>query len=102
MVDTEQTTMQLIIHSGNARALAYEAFELALTDDFAAAAAKLRDASQEISKAHAQQTALIQNEAAGNGVPPTLLLVHGQDHLMTAMVEINLIERLVRMLEVRR
>ncbi|HWI60282.1 MAG TPA: PTS lactose/cellobiose transporter subunit IIA [Symbiobacteriaceae bacterium] len=102
MVDLEQTTMQLIIHSGNARSLAYEAFDLALENDFAAAGAKLREASQELSRAHGTQTALIQNEAAGNGVPLTLLLVHGQDHLMTAMTEINLIERLVRMMERRK
>lgn len=102
MVDLEQVSMYLIIHSGNARSLAYEAFDLALTGDFPAAAAKLAEATAEIGQAHAQQTQLIQNEAAGHGVPPTLLLVHGQDHLMTAMVEVNLIERLVRMLEVRR
>ncbi|HYF94883.1 MAG TPA: PTS lactose/cellobiose transporter subunit IIA [Symbiobacteriaceae bacterium] len=102
MVDLEQSTMQLIIHSGNARSLAYEAFDLALAGDFAAAGEKLREASAEISRAHAQQTALIQNEAAGKGVPITLLLVHGQDHLMASMTELNLIERLVKMLELRK
>lgn len=102
MVDLEQTTMQLIIHSGNARALAYEAFDLALAGDYAAAAAKIHEASDEIRSAHSQQTALIQDEAAGRGASPTLLLVHGQDHLMTAITEINLIERLIKVLEVRR
>ena len=102
MVDLERTTMHLIIHSGNARACAYEAFELGMAGDFSAAAAKLKEAQDEISQAHAHQSTLIQNEAAGTGVPPTLLLVHGQDHLMTAMTEINLIERLIRVLEVRR
>lgn len=102
MVDLEQTTMQLIIHSGNARALAYEAFDLALAGDHPAAASKIRAASEEISQAHSQQTALIQDEAAGRGVTPSLLLVHGQDHLMTAITEINLMERLIKVLEVRR
>ena len=91
--------MLLIVHSGNARSLAYEAFELALTGESAAAAAKLQEASQEIRRAHAQQTDLIQSEAAGNGVPPNLLLVHAQDHLMTAMTEVNLIERLIRVVD---
>jgi cellobiose PTS system EIIA component len=102
MVEHEQATMQLIIHSGNARTLAYEAFDVALAGDFAGAAAKLREANEEISRAHAQQTTMIQQEAAGTGVPPTLLLVHGQDHLMTALAELNLMERLIRVLEVRR
>lgn len=102
MVELEQTSMLLIVHGGNARSLAYEAFELAMAGDFAGAAAKLKEASAEIGRAHALQTSLIQNEAAGNCVTPNLLLIHSQDHLMTAMAEINLIERLIRVLEVRR
>lgn len=102
MVDLEQTAMLLIVHSGNARSSAYEAFEMAATGDFAAAAVKMREANGEISKAHAQQTTLIHNEAAGNGAPLTLLLVHAQDHLMAAITEINLMERLIRVLELRK
>jgi len=102
MGDLEQVAMQLIIHSGNARSAAYEAFELAATGDFAAAAQKLKDATGELGRAHAQQTSMIQDEAAGRGVPLSLLLVHAQDHLMAAMTEINLIERLVRVLELRK
>lgn len=101
-MEVEQVSMHLIVYSGNARSLAYEAFDLALAGDHAGAAAKLKEAGEEIGRAHAQQTELIQSEAAGNGVPPNLLLIHSQDHLMTAMAEINLIERLLRVLEVRR
>lgn len=102
LVALEQTSMQIILHSGNARTLAYEAFDLALAGEYQPAQARLREASAELSRAHAQQTALIQGEAAGQGVTPTLLLIHSQDHLMTAMVEINMMEKLVRMMEARR
>lgn len=102
MVEMEQTTMLLILHSGNARSLAYEAFDLALAGDYAAAAAKLQEAQAEIGRAHAQQTALIQNEAAGMSIPPTLLMMHAQDHLMTAMAEVNLTERMIKLMQVRR
>jgi cellobiose PTS system EIIA component len=102
MVDLEQTAMLLIVHAGNARSLAYDGFELASAGDFAGAALKLREATAEIGLAHAEQTALIQAEAAGRGAPLTLLMVHAQDHLMTAMTEVNLIERLIRILELKR
>jgi PTS system cellobiose-specific IIA component len=102
MAELEQLAMALIIHSGNARTCAYEAFELAMAGDFAGAAAKLKEAAAELSQAHAQQTNLIQDEAQGKGVAPSLLLVHAQDHLMTAVTEVNLIERLIRIVEVRR
>ena len=102
MVELEQTAMLLIVHSGNARAHAYEAFDLALSSDFATAKTKLQEATTELNLAHSTQTGLIQAEASGNGAPLSLLLVHAQDHLMSAMVELNLMERLIRMMEVRR
>lgn len=102
MVELEQTAMLLIVHSGNARSHAYEAFDLALGNDYPAAKAKLQEATAELNLAHATQTGLIQAEASGNGAPLSLLLVHAQDHLMSAMVEINLMERLIRMMEARR
>ena len=101
MVELEQTTMLLIIHSGNARSLAYEAFDVALAGDYDAAASKLQEAHAELGQAHTHQTGLIQNEAAGRSVTPTLLLIHAQDHLMTAMAEVNLTERMVKLMQVR-
>lgn len=101
-MDLEQNAMHLILHGGNARSLAYEAFDRAVDGDFTGAAGKLREAADELRRAHAEQAALIQREAAGEPVPLNLLLVHGQDHLMTAMAEVNLMERLIRVLEVRR
>lgn len=101
-MDLEQNAMHLILHGGNARSLAYEAFDLAAGGDFTGAAARLKEATEELRRAHAGQAALIQREAAGEPVTLNLLLVHGQDHLMTAMAEVNLIDRLIRVLEVRR
>ncbi|WP_256633609.1 PTS lactose/cellobiose transporter subunit IIA [Clostridioides difficile] len=36
-------------------------------------------------KAHKFQTELIQNEANGNKTEISVILIHAQDHLMTAM-----------------
>lgn len=103
MTDTlEQVSFRMILHGGSARSLAYEAFELAISGDFAGAHAKLKEAEQELGASHSEQMDLIQKEAQGQGVSPNLLLIHAQDHLMTAMAEVNLVERLIRVLEVRR
>lgn len=102
MEGLEQASFQLIVHAGNARSLAYEAFELAAGGDFEGARAKLREAEVELGVSHREQMELIQREAAGNGVQPTLLLIHAQDHQMTAMAEVNLIERMIRVLEAKR
>jgi PTS system cellobiose-specific IIA component len=49
--------------------------------------------------AHKTQTKLIQAEL--NGVPSekTLLMIHAQDHLMTAMSEQKLIEHMIRIVK---
>jgi cellobiose PTS system EIIA component len=102
METVEQVSFHLIVHSGNARSLAYEAFELAVLGNFEGARAQLKVAEAEMGLAHKQQVEMIQLEAQGNPVAPTLLLVHAQDHVMTAMAEVNMMERLVRVLEIRR
>lgn len=102
MESMEQVAFHLIVHSGSARSLAFEAFDLAAGGDFAGAQAKLKEAQAEMGRAHQHQTDLIQAEAGGKPVQPTLLLIHAQDHLMTAMSELNLTERLIKVLELRR
>lgn len=97
----EQAAFSLILKSGDARSLGYEAFEFAMAGDFAAAKQKLQEAEEQLSEAHKAQVELIQKEAQGEGVPPNLVLIHAQDHLMTAMAELNLLERIIRVLEVK-
>jgi cellobiose PTS system EIIA component len=49
--------------------------------------------------AHQLQTKLIQAELNGALKEKTLLLIHAQDHLMTAMSEQKLIERMIRIIK---
>jgi PTS system cellobiose-specific IIA component len=93
----EEIIFAIILHAGNARAEAYEALRAAQAGDFAAASVHLKQADAEIGDAHRTQADLIQQEAQGGKVPVTLLFVHAQDHLMTAMAEKNLIENMVEM-----
>ncbi|MDF2568720.1 MAG: phosphotransferase system lactose/cellobiose-specific subunit [Sporomusa sp.] len=94
---TEEVIFTIILHAGNARAEAYDALRAAQAGDFDKAAEHLRQAEAEVGAAHRAQADMIQQEAQGNKVDVTLLIVHAQDHLMTALSEKNLIENMVEM-----
>lgn len=94
---TETIIFEIILHAGNARAEAYEALNAAKAGDFEQAAKHLKQAEEEVGAAHKVQTEMIQQEAEGQKVEMSLLFVHAQDHLMTALAEKNLIEQMIDM-----
>ena len=54
-MDTEELTMaafEIILNSGNARAVVHEAFAAMREDNYELAAAKLQEANDELLKAH--------------------------------------------------
>ncbi|WP_059105656.1 PTS lactose/cellobiose transporter subunit IIA [Shouchella shacheensis] len=81
----EEISFQMILHAGNARSSAMEAIQSAKTGDFEAANKKIRDADKEFTQSHRFQTELLTKEAKGEVQSPSILLIHAQDHLMTAM-----------------
>ncbi len=80
-----ETVMGLIMHGGNAKSSAMEAIHAAKVGNFEEADRKLKDADKALINAHKSQTALLTREASGDSVELSLLLVHGQDHLMNAI-----------------
>lgn len=80
-----QLSFQLILHSGNARSFAMEAIQDAKKKDFHAAKQKLTESDKELSEAHKIQTKLLHLEAGGDQFTIPIILIHAQDHLMTAM-----------------
>ena len=80
-----QLAFDLVLHSGNARSLAMEALQEARQRNFKEARQKLTEADQELLKAHQTQTKLLHKEAGGEGFDIPLMMIHAQDHLMTAM-----------------
>jgi cellobiose PTS system EIIA component len=81
----EGISFQLILHAGNARSSSMEAIQLAKTGEFEEAAKKIAEADQSFLEAHHAQTSLLTKEANGESQALSILLVHAQDHLMTAM-----------------
>lgn len=96
---TEKVIMELVVNSGNARSTAMEGIALARDGKIMEARQKLTDAHSQILKAHEFQTELVSKEAGGNPVPMSLIMSHGQDHLMTAMVVIDLAEEFINVYE---
>ena len=99
-IELNQVAMQIILHSGSAKTLADEAFQLAKEKKFKEAYAKMEQAETEgLLKAHQAQTLVIQEEARGLAHAPSLLFTHAQDHLMTTMCEVSQIKRLIELYE---
>lgn len=95
--ELQTLSFQIILHAGNARSTAMEALKLAKTDKFQEAWNKLNEADVEFTKAHKIQTNLLQNEAKGEKNELSLILVHAQDHLMTAMTVRDLANEMIDM-----
>lgn len=96
----EELAMQLILHGGNARGLAYEALDHAENYEFAEADKLLQQANDEFLEGHKYQTQLIQIQDKQNEKDiPIFIIIHAQDHVMTAQAELQLIKRMVNELK---
>lgn len=94
-MDNEEISFQLIANAGSARSLAFEALAAAKAGDFARADELMAQSKECGVAAHQVQTDLLTNEAQGNHTAIDVLLVHAQDHLMTAMLAQELIAELI-------
>lgn len=94
-IDLEQTVMELLINAGEARSHAMTAIQAARQRQWPQAEEALA-ASQTASRAaHAVQTQLIGLDEGAGKIPVNLILVHAQDHLMTAMLCHDLAQEIV-------
>lgn len=80
-----EVIMGLIVNGGNAKSSAFEAIMAAKKGDFETADAKLKEADKSLTEAHNVQTGMLTKEASGEHAQVSLLMVHSQDHLMTAI-----------------
>jgi len=98
-MDMEQIVMDIIISAGDARGYAYEALRKSKEADSKEVEIQdlMEKANEAIGKAHAVQTSLLNQEASEGNVKVSVLFVHAQDHLMTAISEKNLITELIEM-----
>ncbi|WP_242622108.1 PTS lactose/cellobiose transporter subunit IIA [Olsenella sp. Marseille-P4559] len=80
----------------------FEALALARDGKYDEAKARLEAADKAQLTAHNLQTELLQKEASGDHTPVDVFLVHAQDHLMCAMLAVELIKEMVYLYECKR
>ena len=86
----EQTIFQIILHSGTSRAESYKALREARGGNIEDAKIALEKSKEELDKAHKIHREIL-SKPERICSSPSLLMVHAQDHLMTAMAENSLI-----------
>lgn len=92
-----QQSMELIYFAGNAKSLAMKAIECAEADNFEEAENKLKEARKELSNSHKLQTGMMQEEISGTFIEKSILLIHSQDHFMSASLTCDLAQKFINL-----
>ena len=90
-----EAVMGLIMNGGNAKSDAMEAIQAAKEGNFDLADEKIKSAEAFLVQAHHSQTGMLTQEAQGDHMTVTLLTVHSQDHLMTAIAFTDLAKEII-------
>lgn len=96
LTNLELLVFSIVGYAGEAKAHAYKALTLSEKGDFRGALNFMEKCDSSILKAHNFQTNMIQKEAEGEKPMVTMLFVHAQDHLMTALSERELIKKMIK------
>lgn len=92
MNKSKETAFALIAKAGEARSYAFEALDKAKELDFDEAAILLEKAEVLLNEAHQIQFQILSEETSGTcDVELSFIMVHAQDHLMTAILAKELI-----------
>lgn len=94
-----EIVMSLIMNAGNSKSFSMEAIKAAKENDFPLAQEKLKEAENSINAAHNAQTSLLTKEANGEKTELSMLLIHGQDHLMNAITFLDIAKEFVELYE---
>lgn len=89
------SSMTIIANSGDARSYAFRALEQAKEGNFKEAEEMLAKSQESANLAHKAQTELLVKEANGEKQEINVLLIHSQDHLMTSMLAVELINEII-------
>lgn len=96
--DLNTAAMQIILYAGNSRNMINEALQgIENNTDCDSIDAKMKEAKDEITKAHKIQTDMIQSTIEDDELQTTLLFTHAQDTLMTIYSELNMANHMIKM-----
>lgn len=97
--DIQMIGFEIVAYAGDARSKLLIALEHAASGNFTDVDALIEEAEKLIAHAHRSQTLMLQEEAKGNDIPYSFTMIHGQDHLMTAMLLKDMIMTFIIMLK---
>jgi PTS system cellobiose-specific IIA component len=98
-MDILQTSMSIIAGAGDAKSYAMEAIYIAREGKYEEARISLEKAKEALRDTHSIQTDLITKEMQGEKMELQLIMVHAQDHLMSAVLLKDLATEIVTMYE---
>lgn len=100
MEELEMAIMNIIINAGDCKNHSYMALSKVNEGKYEEADEEMELANEAMGKAHDSQTMFLHKEANGEKVNISVLFVHAQDHLMTAISEKSLIEQIIELRKV--
>ncbi|CAM4057513.1 PTS lactose transporter subunit IIA [Streptococcus penaeicida] len=99
-MNKEEVTMlgfEIVAYAGEARSKLLEALNKAESKDFDEAERLIVEANKVLNLAHNKQTEMLSKEAGGEDIAMGLIMMHGQDHLMTTILLKDLINHLINL-----
>lgn len=91
----EEIIMQLIMQSGQARSCLMQAVGMARNKQFDEADQLVKQAETFLQEAHNIQTSLIGMDEGEGKLPVSIILVHAQDHIMNAVLLMDVAKELI-------
>lgn len=88
---------EIVAYAGDARSRLLEALKNAENGDILKAEALVEEAEACIAEAHKSQTTMLSKEAAGEEIPYSVTMMHGQDHLMTTILLKDVVHHLIEL-----
>ncbi|MBS7009448.1 PTS lactose/cellobiose transporter subunit IIA [Anaerostipes sp.] len=82
----QNVSFQIISYAGDAFSYFFKAVQEAREGRYEKADKQLAMGEEQLTLAHEAQTELLAEEAQGNDIEYSILLVHAQDHLMTTIM----------------
>lgn len=95
--ELEEVIFSIIAYAGEAKGFAHQGLAFAEEGKFQEAEECMKECDASVLKAHGVQTDMIQKEAGGKKVELSMVFVHAQDHLMTALSERELIKKMIKL-----
>ncbi len=98
-MEFEQVCLQIILHSGNGRSLAFEALREQEQGLSTSAKQKIQEAKEELILAGRQHAQLLQQYAKEEALQPTMFVVHAEDHMASSQVVVELVQEMIKLYE---